>query len=237
MDLVGLNVGKLTVLEKTSKPEHLKTKGSYWLAQCECGNQTIVCASCLKGKHPTSSCGCLKSSNLVGRKFGRGEVLSLTNLDKRSNKVWLLKCSCGVLYKANTNSLTSGNTTSCGCSRKGKDSSNYKGHEDISGDNWTDIQRNAKIRDIGFDITIEDAWKKFLDQNKKCALTSWDITLFASSRKSRTEEQTASLDRINSQLGYTVSNIQWIHKDLNRMKTDFDQDYFLKMCKAVSRKK
>ncbi len=45
---------------------------------------------------------------------------------------------------------------------------------------------------------------------------------------------TASLDRIDSTKGYTLDNIQWIHKDLNKMKMNFANDYFIKTCKLVA---
>ena len=45
---------------------------------------------------------------------------------------------------------------------------------------------------------------------------------------------TASLDRIDSTRGYTVDNIQWIHKDLNRMKWNLPNDYFINICTLVA---
>ena len=44
---------------------------------------------------------------------------------------------------------------------------------------------------------------------------------------------TASLDRIDSSKGYTKSNIQWVHKDINKMKSDFSMLRFLELCYAV----
>lgn len=45
--------------------------------------------------------------------------------------------------------------------------------------------------------------------------------------------QTASLDRINSNLGYEPNNVQWVHKDINKMKLDYNQQYFINMCTYV----
>ncbi|MGJ4945118.1 hypothetical protein ACQR1W_31470 [Bradyrhizobium sp. HKCCYLS1011] len=39
---------------------------------------------------------------------------------------------------------------------------------------------------------------------------------------------------IDSSKGYAAGNVQWIHKDLNHMKLDFDQDYFVEMCMRVA---
>jgi len=34
--------------------------------------------------------------------------------------------------------------------------------------------------------------------------------------------------------GYTVDNIQWVHRDINLMKQALDLDYFIEMCKKVA---
>ena len=47
---------------------------------------------------------------------------------------------------------------------------------------------------------------------------------------------TASLDRIDSSKGYILGNIQLVHRDVNRIKSDFEQDYFIKICKLISLK-
>jgi hypothetical protein len=47
-------------------------------------------------------------------------------------------------------------------------------------------------------------------------------------------EHTASLDRIDSSKGYCEDNVQWVHKDINRMKNTFDQDYFISLCKLIA---
>ena len=46
----------------------------------------------------------------------------------------------------------------------------------------------------------------------------------------------ASLDRIDSKKGYTEENVQWIHKDVNSMKMDYNEDYFIKMCQLIVEK-
>jgi hypothetical protein len=48
--------------------------------------------------------------------------------------------------------------------------------------------------------------------------------------------QTASLDRIDNNKGYTKDNIQWLHKNINLMKHCFDQKYFIELCNLISEK-
>ena len=49
----------------------------------------------------------------------------------------------------------------------------------------------------------------------------------------RKNKRTASIDRIYSKLGYVVGNLQWIHKTLNKLKTDMDQEVFIDFAKNI----
>lgn len=80
-------------------------------------------------------------------------------------------------------------------------------------------------------MSMEYAWDLFLHQDRRCALS--DELLVFMPTYLRRKEQTASLDRINSSVGYIPSNIQWVHKDVNRMKNNLTPERFLQLCKAV----
>ena len=115
----------------------------------------------------------------------------------------------------------------------------WTGYEDISGSHWRDIEysaRNRRGRQISFNITIEEAWDIYVQQNRKCALSGLDIQ-FSPTGGNRYDKTTASLDRIDSSEGYCVDNCQWVHKDINKMKMDLDQDRFIKLCNLVSHRK
>ena len=43
-----------------------------------------------------------------------------------------------------------------------------------------------------------------------------------------------SLDRIDSNNGYVEGNVQWVHKDVNMMKKDYNQEYFINICKLIT---
>ena len=49
----------------------------------------------------------------------------------------------------------------------------------------------------------------------------------------RSKNRTASLDRIDSNKGYTIDNVQWVHKDINKMKMDLEEDVFIDNCKLI----
>ena len=151
---------------------------------------------------------------------------------------WRCKCDCGVSHDALSTHLVRKLIMSCGCgmTSRGPLHPQWRGHGEISGGVWNHLTRNArgtrglKRRELEFNITIEYVWGLFLTQNRKCILSGRDL-YFPQKCKSK---GTASLDRIDSSLGYVPGNVQWVHKDINMLKCTFDQDYFIQMCKEVA---
>lgn len=189
------------------------------------------------------------SQEEVQKRF-KNKNLELVSEYKNSREPVIVKCFCGkekeiplVLVTRTKHGIIS-----CGCARH-KPSPNWTGYGDISGTYWKNIIRGAKKsksmwgrhRDIKFQITIEQAWNKYVQQNKKCALTGIDIKFCRSysniSKNDKDFEQTASLDRIDSSKDYTSNNIQWIHKTINRMKMDLDEHDFIKWCELIVKNK
>ena len=121
-----------------------------------------------------------------------------------------------------------------------KKSHNSKTFGEISGKYWSSLKKNAKKRNIQVKVTIEEAWKIFLKQNKRCFYTNLKITHKKYLRRINNKDMyslgTASLDRKNSNLDYTKENIQWVHKDVNYMKMSLNEKYFIKLCKLISRR-
>lgn len=68
IDLSEKKFCRLSVLKKVPKPEHLATKSTYWLCQCDCGSdqRVVIYDSLVSGK--TKSCGCLNRELLRKRK-------------------------------------------------------------------------------------------------------------------------------------------------------------------------
>jgi hypothetical protein len=97
---------------------------------------------------------------------------------------------------------------------------------------WWKIKSGTrrKSRDLPFDISKEYSADLFQEQGGRCALTGLELTFDVNSENGRT----ASLDRKDSALGYVEGNVQWVHKDINRMKLAYCQDYFIEMCARVA---
>lgn len=109
-DLTGQRFGRLTVVDRAENDIHHKAR---WNCMCDCGKQvTVVGSNLSKGR--TSSCGCLLSPDLTGRRFGRLTVLE-KNLSNMYHSRWDCLCDCGNTTTVYGSSLVQGKTRSCGC--------------------------------------------------------------------------------------------------------------------------
>lgn len=115
----------------------------------------------------------------------------------------------------------------------GKDNPKWVGYGEISGAMFRQIKNSADKRNIEFNITIEFLDQLFKMQNKKCALSGLDISLPYQDQDRSVGNYTASLDRINSNIGYIEENVQWVHKWVNKMKQNLQEDEFLFLCDAI----
>lgn len=88
---------------------------------------------------------------------------------------------------------------------------------------YRDAKRHAKYHNREISINLIDLENLLVKQSNRCALTgvlfSYDIP--------------PSLDRINSKLGYTKNNIQLIQIKINIMKSNLDEDHFIKLCNQI----
>jgi hypothetical protein len=139
-----------------------------------------------------------------------------------------IKCFCGKIVQIEPKRIINQLQKSCGClhNRTGEQSPSWKGYKEISFTKFSSFKENAKKRQLIFTVTIEDIWEQYISQNRKCAL-SGDAIYWNTHRH---DESTASLDRIDSNKGYTKNNIQIVHKDINCMKSNFNQQYFINTC-------
>lgn len=159
-----------------------------------------------------------------GDKYGKLTVLRFVGYRKCSNQshgVYECECECGRRRVFRGGNVKDGSAASCGCVRRKSGA--------INGNRYhTALRSGAKHRGIDFDLTVEYLDGLFVSQGARCNLSGVGIKLGA-----RDEEATASLDRIDSSIGYVEGNVQWVHKDINRMKQAFGQDYFIDMCRKV----
>lgn len=119
---------------------------------------------------------------------------------------------------------------------KGAKSPCWTGYGRVSGNYLSEIRRNSRRHNRGrINISAKYLWWLFRKQKGKCALTGQDLTLPESSSRENLKLSTASIDRIDSSKGYLKGNLQWVHKRINKMKMDLDQDYFIELCRKVTK--
>ncbi len=107
----------------------------------------------------------------------------------------------------------------------------FTGYEQISGTHFSCIRNNAKARNIKFNVTLKYIWDLFVSQKRLCALSGLALEFATRAGK---YDGTVSLDRINSNRGYVKGNVQWVHKDVNYMKQDLDEQSFIQYCFAIA---
>lgn len=163
-----------------------------------------------------------------GERVGKLTLLEYTRQD--NEPAWICSCDCGETTTVKQKYLTSNKSTkSCGCLRSmsGSKSVFWSGIGELSGAHFGRYQREALKRNLLFTISKEDAWDKFLDQDKKCSLTGIVLTM------DKKYGGSASLDRIDSSKGYVKRNIQWIHKWVNMLKSDLREEDLFGIVKAI----
>lgn len=176
--------------------------------------------------------------NVINEKYGKLTIKSEHSKTRNGHYRYVCQCECGNIANVLLTHLRQGNTTSCGCDRSiGPSHSQWTGIGEMSGDYWYNhIVRSAngdkgRRKPIELSISKEYAWDLFIKQNRKCALSGVELNF---PKRNGDRGYNVSMDRIDSSLGYTQGNVQWVHKDINFIKRTYNQDHFIKMCKLVT---
>lgn len=174
------------------------------------------------------------AENLLGKRFG--ELVVLERDWTRIERVfWVCICDCGGNKSITAKHLKGGNIKSCGaiCHKIGNKNSHWKGYKEVSRKYWNRVVDGALKRNLEISVTIEDVWELFISQNRQCALTGEKLTLMNEDGTCR-GFGTASLDRIDNSQGYIKGNIQWIHKYINKLKSNLQQKKLIELCNKVT---
>lgn len=123
----------------------------------------------------------------------------------------------------------------------GKANAHFTGYEEITSHMICLIRKDAQKRDISHPLldnsseSNEYLWGLYIAQDKRCALSGIPIG-FGHKRVIERVEKTASLDRIDSNVGYTRGNVQWVHKHVNVMKRAISQEEFIQLANQIAKK-
>lgn len=205
--------------------------------QCTCGTERIAATSDLH-KFTTRKCKVCWANSLrsytVGSRNGMLKILDVHTEFHKATRV-TVECDCGNVYTCLGSTFkTTKCCALCSKAKRGPDHPSYKGYKNVSAVYFSQIKLGAMKRKLEFTVTIEELADLYDRQGGKCAITNMPIILDTSKRRTELHHKnTASLDRIDSKLGYVTGNVQWVHKDINFMKQQFSMTYFLTLCKAV----
>jgi hypothetical protein len=153
----------------------------------------------------------------------------------KSGAYVICKCECGTTAQVRVQKLLDKSIYhACRKCKTGKYSPNWKGMYDLPMSIFTKIKLRAQNRNKTFTITPEYIAELYKNQNGKCAISGLSLS-FVEDGKNLADSKSvvASLDRIDSSLGYIEGNVQWVHKHINSMKNTHTTEYFIQLCNEV----
>jgi len=90
-------------------------------------------------------------------------------------------------------------------------------------------KKSAKKRNQEFSLEVNDVVGFWNDQAMICAYSGLEMTLEAG------KLNTVSIERIDSNIGYTKENTILVCQAINRMKSDFSYEDFYMLCQSVAK--
>jgi hypothetical protein len=176
----------------------------------------IVPAECINpisgGLYPAKASGFV---NLVGVKNGEYTVMGFAGerRDENYDRVysWHCECSCGFSYIKTMGEIVNTKLTHCGC----KTPWLYDGFTPtyIAG-----VKNAAAKRGLKYEVSEGYLWRLLEKQEFTCVFSGVKLVVVSRNWARDYGQHTASLDRIDSSVGYVEGNLQWVHKKVNIMK-------------------
>ena len=228
---VGDKFGKYTIISDEIRIHntHIMVK-----VKCECGKETEKLLSDLKSGNITGCRNCMareKSLKVnIGDVYKNWKVIEGPRVSVHGcieYKVLCLKCNKTTRW-IQPNELKNENMCfmclKCAQKERGiKERINNGGTKYLSINRYHKLERSAFKRNYDFSVTLEYLSDLYLKQNKKCAITGDFLEKL----------EDASLDRIDSTLGYIEGNVQWVTVQANLSKHLMTMNELYEFCKKV----
>lgn len=151
--------------------------------------------------------------DLTNQRFNRWLVLKYARSRNRA-AYWLCQCECGVRREVIAESLVSGHSKSCGCLCREEASKRMKTHGKSKTKEaalWYKAKKRAKKLGLDFNLLLED-----IVIPETCPLLGIPIRL----NQTKLSPNSPSLDRFNSEKGYTGDNVWVISHRANTLKNN-----------------
>lgn len=248
MNIMKFKIGdKIKDWEIVSSEIIINDKIHYEL-KCSCGKIELKKASTLNLNRigdSCRSCGQLKRRKTQGQYKINDAFMNLTIIGKSRNDnkpLYKVRCICGHEFWTGHSNLykkkmlkSLGYCNACFSADKKAPKRNTMLTSDISLTIFKKIEREAIRRGIVFNLTPEYLQHIYDESGHKCKYSGLDIPICKSiSKKSDRLLNLASLDRVDSSIGYIEGNVQWVHKEVNYMKYKLSHDRFIELSKLIS---
>lgn len=189
-----------------------------------------------------------KKSNLVeGEVFGQLTIVTKSECRGSADKsYYICSCSCGRKTEVSRSTLISGKTKSCGCLRYENASLLFKTGPGLASYNmlFARCKRGAKLRNIFFDLTAEQHKNLIIEKCDHCGRPPSPYNPYVNTNKKVTKCMKPStveaawivasgIDRVNSSLGYTISNCVPCCARCNYAKLDDTKEDYIEHCRRV----
>jgi hypothetical protein len=217
-------------------------------ARCVCGEDRVMRNWNITNGKPKQCINCYHKEKITTALIPIGTVLNgwvviSDRYEHKESKTGGLKqevqCKCGYIRFLELSPLKCGRTKKClMCSSRDR----LEVHRNILPIRYAKrIEYEAKRRGLIHELSLDHLCDKYEEQNGLCALSG--LTLYMplinisryekANKYVNTKNFTASLDRIDSSKGYIVGNVQWVHKDVNKMKMDLQEEDFFRIIKEI----
>ena len=192
-----------------------------------------------------------KSTNqwkpMVGSKWGRLTVISYLGRKKHGTDGAIGRyeclCECGSVVQRNHSCLTQKQTVSCGCWKRERIALRTRKPDTAFMDLWSSYRKSARERNLEWSLTEE----QFRTLTKSpCHYTGRNPSQVARSTSTNKRDKLGleplpggtylynGIDRLDSSVGYILSNCVPCCTEVNQMKMALPYDEFIALCKEIA---
>lgn len=182
--------------------------------------------------------------NMPGKRFGKLSVKSgfseIRNINGKPQRRYYCKCKCdcGKEKIIRFDALQNKRTTSCGCIHRGTKIDEYSPFRKRLSYciRKSKIKRKKQLSDCN--LTLQDLKNQWEKQKGICPYTGIQMSLEECSSTRNRNDMTpnqASLDRIDSNVGYIKGNVEFVCVAINYAKNGFSKSQIIEFIKNIKK--